>query len=88
MENIFDEEFIDCVNLFIENKMPLLRENLDFENKDKKLSESIENLTQKLNEENKNKLEEVLKLFYETERYLFVLAYSLGIKYGKDLTKI
>ena len=26
-----------------------------------------------------------IKYFYETEEYYFVLSYSLGVKYGKDL---
>lgn len=36
----------------------------------------------------KEKFNEIISLFYNTEEYYFALAYSLGVKYAKDLKKI
>ena len=36
----------------------------------------------------KEKFNEIIQLFLETEEYYFALSYSLGVKYGKDLNEL
>ena len=52
------------------------------------LSKLIEELDNSLEGEQKEKFNEIIKLFYKTEEYYFAFSYSLGIKYGEDLKKI
>ena len=41
-----------------------------------------------LDNDQKQKFNEIITLFYNVEEYYISLAYSLGIKYGTDLDKI
>ena len=48
----------------------------------------IDELGLELKGEQKEKFDEIIRLFYETEQYYFTLSYSLGVKYGEDLNKL
>lgn len=85
--DIFNKDYIFISDL-VEKKLPILKQNIDFNNYYIKLSDSIEELEKKLPDEQKEKLNEIIQLFYKTEEYYFALAYSLGVKYGEDLQKL
>ncbi len=87
-EEIFNlDDYKNIANL-IEEKMSILRKNEDFNEKYLRLTNMIENLENNLDEIKKEEFEEIVKLFYETEQYYFILSYSLGVKYGDMLNKL
>lgn len=86
--SIFNDENLKFISDMIEEKMPILKECEDFKTKYESLFDSIENLEQKLTNEQKDELDEIVSLFYQTESYYLVLAYSLGVKYGKEIEKL
>ena len=85
---IFNDDNYKFISNFIENKLPILKENTEFNKKAKTLSDAMEELERTLSNEQKEKFDEIVKLFYETEEYYFAFSYSLGVKYGEDLRKI
>ena len=85
---IFDNEIKNVVNNLVEEKLSVLKENTDFSKKSSRLSDAMEELEQTLSKEQKDLFNEIVNLFYETEKYYFTLSYSLGVKYGKDLKKL
>lgn len=87
-EEIFKLEDYKMISNFIEEKLPILRKNDDFNKKYLKLTDMIENLENVLEKSQKKYFEEIVKLFYETEQYYFILSFSLGLKYGNTLDKI
>lgn len=48
----------------------------------------IENLENNLEKNQKENFQEIIKLFYETEEYYFILSFSLGLKYGDTLKRL
>lgn len=64
----------------IENKISILRQNKDFNEKYLKLIDTIDELEKILDKKQKGKLNELIKLFYETEEYYFAFSYILGTK--------
>ena len=76
------------ISNLVEEKIPILRQNKEFNQKYENLMLKIDQLSSMLEGEPKEILEEIIKLFYETEAYYFTLSYSLGVKYGEDLKKI
>lgn len=85
---IFDTDNFNYISDYIEKKIPMLKENKDFNQSYTKLFDSIEKLNQTLLPEQKKNLDEIIQLFYKTEQYYFALAYSLGVKYGEDLQRL
>lgn len=85
---IFKNEDYQIINNLIEKKLPILKENRDFNKKYTRLFDEMEKLEKTLSKEQKEQFEEIIKLFYETEEYYFALSYSLGVKYGEDLKKL
>lgn len=85
---IFENENYKLISNLVEEKISILRQNKEFNQKYKTLMQKIDELSVVLEGEPKEKLEEIIKLFYETEEYYFALSYSLGVKYGEDLAKI
>ncbi len=86
--NFLENENYKYISEFVETKLPILRENKQFETAYLDLSSIMEELEDKLTEEQKQQFREMVKLIYKTEEYYFALAYSLGVKYGEDLGKI
>ena len=87
-EEIFNNDSYKFISNLVEEKISILRNNKNFNEKYTRLTNEIENLETHLNQEQREQFNEIIKLFYETEEYYFALSYSLGIKYGKDLEKI
>lgn len=85
---IFNNENYKYISKMIEGKLPLLRENEDFNKMYLRLSDAMEELEKTLSEKQKEQFNEIVQLFYKTEEYYFILSYSLGVKYGEDLKKL
>lgn len=85
---IFENKNYKLISNLVEEEMPILRQNKEFNQKYVKLMNEIDELSSILPKEQEEKLNEIIKLFYETEEYYFALSYSLGVKYGENLEKI
>ena len=85
---IFNNETKDFISNLIEEKLPILKDNADFKEKYARLSDAMNELKKTLSKNQKELFDEIVKLFYDTEKYYFTLSYSLGIKYGEDLKKL
>lgn len=72
----------------ISERMDKLRECEEFDKKYQKLYDLMDDIELLFDDKQKEKFNEIVKLFYETEEYYFALAYSLGVKYGKDLKNL
>ena len=86
--NIFNDNTYLYISDLIEEKIKILKQNDDFKNKYLKLTDLIEELDKNIQEPYKEQFNEMIELFYTTEKYYFALAYSLGVKYGEDLKEI
>ena len=86
--SIFDIKKCDVISELVERKIPLLKENKDYNEKYNKFYEIMNLLEKNLNKEEKELFNELIDLNYEIEKYYNVLAYSLGVKYGEELNKI
>ena len=82
---IFNNDNYKYISNFVESKIPVLRQDKDFNKKYLEQSSLIDSLNKTLEGEQKEKFNTLIKSFYETEEYYFALSYSLGIKYGEDL---
>lgn len=85
---IFNDESYKYISKSVEEKLPILRKNKHFDEIYLKLSDTIDEFERKIPEEQKEKFNEIIQLFLETEEYYFALSYSLGVKYGKDLNEL
>ena len=85
---LFSNEDYKIINNLIEKRLPILKENKDFNKKYTNLFDAMEKLEKTLSQEQKEQFDEIVQLFYETEEYYFALSYSLGVKYGEDLKKL
>lgn len=88
MKQIFENGNYKFISNLVEDKMPILRENKEFNQKYESLMFKMDELSSTLQGQQKNKFDEIVKLFYETEEYYFGLSYLLGVKFGEDLKKI
>ena len=91
MENrldFFENGDYKLVTNLINDKIENLKKYKDFNEQYTKLYDAIDELEVILDDKQKEKFHEILQLFYNTEEYYFALAYSLGVKYGKDLEKL
>lgn len=86
--DIFNNEDYKYISNFVETKIEKLRNIEKYNNIYVKNTNLIEELEKTLNDEQKNKLNEIIKSTYELEEFYLVLSYSLGGKYGKDLENL
>ncbi len=86
--DIFNNEDYKLISEMIEKRIPDLRKKEDFNKKYLRLTDLMEELEKTLSKEQKEKFNEIVNLFYETEAYYFAFSYSLGVKNGKDLENI
>ena len=77
---IFNDDNYKYISDFVESKIPILRENEEFNKKYIKQNDLIDSLNEMLSGEQKEKFNNLIKSFYETEEYYFALSYSLGVK--------
>ena len=91
MENkidFFENGDYKFVTNLINEKIDTLKKYKDFNEQYTKLYDTIDELELILDDSQKEKFNEIMQMFYNTEEYYFALAYSLGVKYGKDLEKL
>ena len=86
--DLFNNGDYKIINELIEKRISILKEDENFNKKYDMLSIKIDEFEIELRGEQKNKFQDIIKLFYEMEEYYFAFAYSLGVKYGKDLKEI
>ncbi len=87
-ESIFENENYRYISNFVEENIGVLKNNQDYQEKYKRLTDAMEGLDSTLTDRQKEQFHEIVQLFYQTEEYYFVLSYSLGVKYGEDLKQI
>ena len=85
---IFNGEDYKIISNLVEKNLPKLKENKDFNDAYVRLADAMDELEKDLSDEQKEKFNEIVNLFYKTEEYYFALSYSLGVKYGEDLKKL
>ena len=83
--DFFENGDYRLITNLINDKMEKLKKYKDFSEKYTKLYDLIDEIDLILNDNQKYKFNEIMKLIYETEEYYFALAYSLGIKYGNEI---
>lgn len=86
--NFFDSDVHLYISNLIEDKLSILKENNDFNNHYSRLYNLIDELNLSLSGSQKELFDELIELFYITEKYYFAFSYSLGVKYGEDLKKL
>ena len=72
----------------MEENIGVLKNNQDYQEKYKRLTDAMERLDSTLTDRQKEQFHEIVQLFYQTEEYYFALSYSLGVKYGEDLKQL
>ena len=82
LSNLFDEDTVETISNFVEEKMPLLNKISSFKEKDQSLAITTEELEDTLSQEQKVKFDNVMKLQYQIDSYYFTLAYFLGKQHG------
>lgn len=87
-ESIFENENYRYISNFVEENIGVLKNNQDYQEKYKRLTDAMEGLDSTLTDRQKKQFHEIIQLFYQTEEYYFALSYSLGVKYGEDLKQI
>lgn len=85
---IFNNDDYKFISNFVEQKMPILKENQNFKKDYLRLTDAMEELEHTLSEQQKKQFDEIIQLFYKTEEYYFALSYTLGVKYGEELKKL
>lgn len=86
--DFFENGEYRLITNLINDKMEKLKKYKDFSEKYTKLYDLIDEIDLILNDNQKYKFNEIMKLIYETEEYYFALSYSLGVKYGNDLKNL
>ena len=64
-KEIFNNDDYKYISNFVEEKLPILRQNKKFNEKYLNLTDTIEKLEKTLSVQQKEQLDEIIKLFYE-----------------------
>ena len=86
--DFFENGDYRLITNLINDRMEKLKKYKGFNEKYTKLYDMIDEMDVLLNDEQQQKFNEIMQLFYETEEYYFALSYSLGVKYGNDLKNL
>lgn len=86
--NLFSSNNYKYISNFIETRIKELRNIEEFNTLNIKNTNLENKLESSLNKEQKNIFDDYLKSIYELEEFYFALAYSLGVKYAKDLENL
>lgn len=87
-KDFFEDNNYKYISKFIEEKIHLLKQNSDYDQKYRRLFNLIDELNKELPINYKEKFNEIINLTYSVEEYYLVLAYSLGVKYGENLKNL
>ena len=85
---IFNNDDYKFISNFIEQKILVLKGNKNFKESYLKLNDAMEEFEKTLPEQQKEKFNEIVELFYKTEEYYFAFSYSLGLKYSENLKNL
>ena len=85
---IFNNDNYKFISDYVEQKLPILKENEKFKKDYFRLTDAMDELESNLTEQQKEQFNEIVELFYKTEEYYFAFSYSLGVKYGENLKRI
>ena len=91
MENkidFFENGDYKYVTNLVNERIEKLKRCEEFNKKYQKLYDLMDDIELLFDDNQKEKFNEIVKLFYDLEEYYFALAYSLGIKYGNDLKNL
>lgn len=93
MENIdnfdfFNEESFEYLNNLIITNISILKKSDKYNEIKKKISSLMDYFDNTLNESDKEKFEELIKLFYDYEGFIQALTYMFGVKFHKNLSSI
>ncbi len=86
--NLFSSNNYKYISNFIETRIKELRNIEEFNTLDIKNINLENKLESSLNKEQKIIFDDYLKSIYELEEFYFAFAYSLGVKYAKDLENL
>lgn len=86
--SFFENNDYKFITNLINEKMDVLKKCENFNKQYIRLYDLMEQFENNLEDTQKEKFNEIISLFYNTEEYYFALAYSLGVKYAKDLEKL
>lgn len=83
-----ENENYKLVMSLVEKKIGILRKNGKFNKQYTRFFDVMDEIELLLNNEQKEKFNEIIDLFYSLEEYYVAFSYALGVKYGEDLSKI
>lgn len=86
--DIFQNDDYLYISNFIEDKLPELREIDKYNKIYLENSSLIEELDSLLQEEERQKFNDIIKTNYELENYYFAYAFLLGAKYSKKIENL
>lgn len=86
--DFFENGDYKFITNLINEKMDILKKCEGFNKQYIKLYDLMEQFEDRLEDTQKEKFNEIISLFYNTEEYYFAFAYSLGVKYARDLEKM
>ena len=86
--DIFQNDDYLYISNFIEDKLQRLRQIEEFNARYLENTGLIEELFSKLNVEEKEKFDKVIKMNYELESYYFAYSFLLGAKYCKKIENL
>ncbi len=84
----FENGDYKLITNLINEKIGDLKKYKNFNEQYLKLYDKIDELQLIFDDNQQKAFNEIIQLFYNIEEYYLALAYSLGIKYGKDLEKL
>ena len=86
--DVFQNDDYLYISNFIEDKLPELREIDKYNKIYLENSSLIEELDSLLQEEERQKFNDIIKTNYELENYYFAYAFLLGAKYSKKIENL
>lgn len=86
--DFFENEDYKFITNLIDKKMNILKKCEGFNKQYVRLYDIMEEFGQDLEDEQKEKFNEIVSSFYNIEEYYFAFSYSLGVKYGNDLKNL
>lgn len=86
--DFFENEDYKFITNLIDKKMHILKKCESFNKQYVRLYDIMEEFGQDLEDEKKEKFNEIVSSFYNIEEYYFAFSYSLGVKYGNDLKNL
>ena len=87
-ETIFSKKHFNEICNILNDKQHILKQNMEYQKLEIKLSNLYDILSKKLSKEDSEKLEKFISIESEMDIYTYQLFYALGVKYGSELKNI